>query len=162
MCRDPPVVKIKDQGPIMGMFLKMYRTQRIVAYFGIPYAQPPVGNLRFERPVVENLPNWQMTGIRNGSISQPNCYQNSNNARPKHTQVLNKLLNRIMDVDSMMSDIGSDQYDEDCLYLNIFVPDGNVKVIDKNFTGYIQILECIFFLYIEKGSTFLHGKNQSI
>jgi carboxylesterase type B len=122
MCRDPPTVKIKEQGTVMGMFMKMYRTQSIVAYLGIPYAQPPVDLNRFGPPVVDNLPRWD--GIRNGSMAQPNCYQNANTPKQKHTMVLNKLLNKVMDMDMMMNEMGSDQYAEDCLYLNLFVPDG--------------------------------------
>lgn len=109
----------------MGMFMKMYRTQSIVAYLGIPYAMPPVGMLRFRPPIVDNLPSWD--GVRNGSISQPNCYQNTKLPKQKHTMVLNKLLNKVMDLDSMMMEFSSDQYDEDCLYLNIFVPDGELS-----------------------------------
>lgn len=122
MCRDPPTVKIKDQGTVMGMFMNMYRTQRIVAYLGLPYAHPPLRMLRFSPPIVDNLPSWD--GIRNGSLSQPNCWQNTNRPMQKHTMVLNRLLNKVMDIDSMMSDWGSDRYDEDCLYLNVFAPDG--------------------------------------
>lgn len=122
MCRDPPTVKIKEQGTIMGMLMKMYRTQRIVAYLGIPYAHPPTGMLRFSPPVIDNLPSWD--GVRNGSMAQPNCYQNTKTPKQKHTMVLNKLLNKVMDMDAMMKEMSSDQYDEDCLYLNLFVPDG--------------------------------------
>lgn len=125
MCRDPPMVKIPKQGTIMGMFMKMYRTQSIVAFLGVPYAQPPVGSLRFNPPVVDNLPAWD--GIRNGSMTPPNCYQNTNNPKQKHTMVLNKLLNKVMDIEAMMSEMASDQYDEDCLYLNIFAPDGRLR-----------------------------------
>lgn len=131
MCRDPPTVKIKDQGMIMGMFMKMYRTQSIVAYLGIPYAHPPIGMYRFSPPIVDNIPSWD--GVRNGSVSQPNCFQNTNNPKQKHTMVLNKLLTKVMDIESMMSEMGSDQYDEDCLYLNLFVPDGeSTQVKDKS------------------------------
>lgn len=126
MCRDPPTIKIPKQGNIMGMFMRMYRTQSIVAYLGIPYAQPPIDHLRFSPPVVDNLPTWE--GIRNGSIAMPNCYQNTNVPKQKHTMVLNKLLTKVMDIDAMMSEMGSDQYDEDCLYLNIFVPDGEFNI----------------------------------
>jgi carboxylesterase type B len=125
MCRDPPTVKIKDQGTVSGMFMKMYRTQSIVAYLGLPYAHPPLGILRFTAPVVDNLPSWE--GTRNGSVSQPNCYQNANNPPQKHTMVLNKLLTKVMDMNMTMMEMGSDRFDEDCLYLNIFVPDGEQR-----------------------------------
>jgi len=126
MCRDPPTVKIKEQGSILGKFMKMYRTQRVVTYLGVPYAHPPVGPLRFMPPVVDNLPSWE--GVRNGSQMQPNCYQNTKNPKPKHLEVLNKLLNKVMDMDSMMSEMATDEFDEDCLYLNVFVPDGTFVV----------------------------------
>lgn len=122
MCRDPPTMKVAGQGSISGMFITMYRTQRIIAYMGLPYAHPPIGPLRFAPPVISPLASWD--GIRNGSISPPNCYQNTNNPKPKHIQVLSKLLNKVMDMDDVMDEIASDQYNEDCLYLNIFVPDG--------------------------------------
>lgn len=142
MCRDPPTVKIKEQGTVMGMFIKMYRTQSIVAYLGIPYAQPPVGMLRFSPPIVDNLPSWD--GVRNGSMSQPNCFQNTKNPKQKHTMVLNKLLNKVMDMDAMMSELNSDQYDEDCLYLNIFVPDGKFPRSQNRFLFPVHRLKCIF------------------
>lgn len=56
MCRDPPIVKIKDQGMVSGMFLTMHRTQRILAYMGIPFAMPPLDSLRFAVPVINMLP----------------------------------------------------------------------------------------------------------
>jgi carboxylesterase type B len=146
MCRDPPTVKIKDQGMIMGMFMKMYRTQSIVAYLGIPYAHPPVGMLRFNPPVVDNIPSWE--GVRNGSQSQPNCFQNVNNPKQKHTVVLNKLLNKVMDMDVMMNELGSDQYDEDCLYLNLFVPDGESRCID--FRSFSDAFACPMFVWLPK------------
>lgn len=124
MCRDAPTVKT-NQGMVSGMFIKMYRTQTIVSYLGIPYALPPTGMLRFQPPVIINLPGWE--GVRNGSIAQANCMQKSDNPQPKHMQVLNRLLNKVMDMDTMMSDIASGDFSEDCLYLNIYVPDGKSK-----------------------------------
>lgn len=142
MCRDPPTVKIKDQGTVSGMFMKMYRTQSIVAYLGLPYAHPPVGILRFTPPVVDNLPSWE--GTRNGSVNQPNCYQNTNNPPQKHTMVLNKLLTKVMDMNLTMMDMGSDRFDEDCLYLNIFVPDGESREFFVCFPFKVEIDFVVF------------------
>ena len=123
MCRDPPVMKIKDQGMISGMFMQMYRTQRIIAYLGVPYAMPPIGPLRFAVPVINILPAWE--GVRNGSLAKPKCFQNTQNPQPMHTKVINKLLEKMgMDMDNVMGEIEPDMYDEDCLYLNVYVPDG--------------------------------------
>lgn len=164
MCRDPPTVKIKEQGSIMGMFMKMYRTQSIVAYLGVPYAMPPVGMLRFRPPIVDNLPSWD--GVRNGSISQPNCYQNTKLPKQKHTMVLDKLLNKVMDLDAMMMEFSPDQYDEDCLYLNIFVPDGELNqfsidwlpLVVQCLSGFLcspfsQPLNSLNFLHVKTTST---------
>jgi carboxylesterase type B len=112
---------------------------------GIPYAQVPVGNLRFSPPVVDNLPSW--TDIRNGSMMQANCYQNANNPRPKHTAVLNKLLKKVIDMDSM--EMMSDQFDEDCLYLNIFVPDGKDESIFGVCLFFFRV-NVVWFLYKQK------------
>jgi carboxylesterase type B len=115
----------------------MYRTQSIVAYMGIPYAHAPVGDLRFSPPVIEGLTTWE--GIRNGSISQANCFQSTKNPIPKHTQVLNKLLNKVMDMDDLMEEISSDQFSEDCLYLNVFVPDCEYIPIAKSMSFVVPL-----------------------
>lgn len=123
MCRDPPIVKIKDQGMVSGMFITMHRTQRIIAYLGIPYAMPPIDSLRFAVPVINMLPAWE--GIRNGSIPQPKCLQNPKNQQPTHIKVINRLLEKLgMDMDNTMGELEPDSFSENCLYLNIYAPDG--------------------------------------
>lgn len=153
LCRDPPTVKIPEQGTIMGMFMKMYRTQRIVAYMGIPYAQPPIGMLRFQAPDTENLPSWE-PNVRNGSIMQADCYQNVNIPKPKHSVVFDKLINKVVDMDSM--EIAADQYDEDCLYLNIFVPDGkykkNIGKISSIYNPSLNKNKLVFFFIFQHGN----------
>ena len=122
-CRDPPIVKIKDQGMISGMFITMHRTQRIIAYMGIPFAMPPIDSLRFAVPVINMLPAWE--GVRNGSIPMPKCFQNAKSAQPAHIKVINKLLEKFgMEMDNMMGEMEPESFSEDCLYLNIYVPDG--------------------------------------
>ncbi|XP_055374478.1 neuroligin-4, Y-linked [Condylostylus longicornis] len=109
--RDAPPVVLPNQGTIMGIYMKMYRTQIIKAYLGIPYAISE----RFQPPVVDVLPSW--TGIRNASKFGPDCWQNSKRPLKKHTEFFQKVLttNRIVNDDKI--------YDENCLYLNIFIPD---------------------------------------
>lgn len=70
--REPPTVKIPDQGTVMGMYMKMFRIQRIVAYLGIPYAQPPLNEKRFMPPLVDNLETWD--GVRNATTFPPECW----------------------------------------------------------------------------------------
>lgn len=117
LCRDAPIVKIPNQGSIMGQFLKMFRTQTIVGYLGIPYANPPIGEFRFAPPSVKpNLPSWD--GTRNGTIPQMQCWSDVRRPMKVHDEILFKILGIDMKVTN------NSQFSEDCLYLNIYIPDG--------------------------------------
>lgn len=105
--RDPPTVNIPNQGMLVGKEISLIRTQRIIAYLGIPYAKPPE---RFAPPDTDELPVWD--GVRNATEYEAGCMQNKENIQPED-EPFNHLL--------------SDQdlpYSEDCLYLNVFVPYG--------------------------------------
>ncbi|XP_050091496.1 cholinesterase [Anopheles aquasalis] len=113
--RDPPTVTIPDQGTVMGMYMKMFRTQRVVAYLGLPYAQAPVGEKRFTPPVVDNLPSWE--GVKNATSPAPHCWHMPRDTHRRHNQLFMELI-------QMNDDAGTErQYDEDCLFLNIYIPD---------------------------------------
>jgi carboxylesterase type B len=47
---DPPLVKI-DVGEVMGTMKEASTGKTVYQYLGIPYAEPPIGSLRFEPPV---------------------------------------------------------------------------------------------------------------
>lgn len=104
------MVTIPDQGSIMGKEVSMIRTQRILAYLGIPYAQPPLERLRFAPPVTDPLPSWD--GIRNGTEFAPACLQSNDDFSKRETSFLH-----------LISDLNY-EVNEDCLYLNVFVPFG--------------------------------------
>jgi para-nitrobenzyl esterase len=69
----------------------------IQTYFGVPFAKPPVGNLRWKAP--EPLDNWN--GVKQTKKFGP---------RPMQTIVFGDMNSR------------SDGVSEDCLYLNIWTP----------------------------------------
>ena len=69
----------------------------IQKYFGIPFAKPPVGNLRWKAP--QSLENW--TGVKETKKFGP---------RPIQTNVFGDMVSR------------SDGVSEDCLYLNVWTP----------------------------------------
>ncbi|KAK3995336.1 acetylcholinesterase [Cladorrhinum sp. PSN332] len=73
-------------------------------WLGIPYAQPPLGALRFMPP--RKAPNY---GAADAKAYKSVCYQNSGNRTSLYWKLLPEYLNR-------------DPESEDCLYLNIWAP----------------------------------------
>ena len=98
-----PTVTV-EQGQIVGKqyeFSTGESTHTVDAYIGIPYAEAPIGELRFKPPVPKE---WQGTMIAQeyGKI----CPQ---------TEV-------------PFIRISTDAMDEDCLFLNVFVPRPTVRI----------------------------------
>ncbi|XP_018304165.1 carboxylesterase 5A [Mycetomoellerius zeteki] len=111
--RENPTVKIPSQGTVLGKEVTL-NTVRLTQYLGIPYAQPPVDNLRFMRPMTEPLPSWNE--VKNATQFAPSCPQATGQLK-----LHEKLFKQLLPLD--MPDPG---FNEDCLFLNIFVPsEGN-------------------------------------
>lgn len=70
---------------------------RLTRYLGIPYAEPPVGNLRFKKPVPKTAFSTPLDAVRYGNA----CLQ----------------------VDLGIQPEGDITYSEDCLFLNIYTPE---------------------------------------
>ncbi|XP_033222593.1 esterase FE4-like [Belonocnema kinseyi] len=87
-----PVVNI-DQGLVRGNIFESKNGRSFSAFRGIPYAEPPIGNLRFSSP----LPAKRWEGIFSAEKEIPPCFQIP---RGKGKVIGN----------------------EDCLYLNVFTP----------------------------------------
>lgn len=122
--RDAPPIMIPGQGTVMGTYLKMIRTQNVKAYLGIPYAQAP----RFAPPVIGGT-EWK--GVRNATKFGPDCWQNPKQQLKKHSELFLNLLKESHPVDE-----SSKKFDEECLNLNIFIPDGKLFYSYSN--RYIQ------------------------
>lgn len=92
-----------DQGSLRGKRMKSRGGREYLAFIGIPYAKPPVGELRFQPPV-EAEP-WE--GILNATTLTKECIQKDKyNAKASVYK-------------------GS----EDCLYLNVYTPKvGKIKL----------------------------------
>lgn len=84
---------ITNSGPVRGLSLK---EQNIEAFLGIPYAEPPVGPLRFSKPVPKAL--WE--DIYDASEFPPSCVQ---------------AIQGLLAADPK-------KMSEDCLHLNLWVP----------------------------------------
>lgn len=87
-----PILEISS-GKLQGAVTLSRHGRQIYEYLGIPFAKPPVGNLRFELP--QPAEPWE--GVRDATSFAPKCIQ---------------------------VDIITQQFygEEDCLYLNVFVP----------------------------------------
>ncbi|XP_033228992.1 esterase FE4-like [Belonocnema kinseyi] len=89
-----PRVQIRD-GVLHGSIHKTRNGKNISSFLSIPYAQPPVGNLRFRNPI----PCLAWTGVRIADTDANQC--------PQHDGI---------------SVVGN----EDCLYLNVYIPKQNL------------------------------------
>ena len=88
-----PLVTTK-QGAVRGESVEVLG-QQVDVFLGLPFAKPPVGDLRFKSPVTQ-IDSWQ--GERNGTFFRPSCVQN-------------------MAAQNIPGDSS-----EDCLYLNVYAP----------------------------------------
>ena len=96
-----PAYLVKTQNGILeGTVLQCANNKSVVAFLGLPYAQPPVGSLRFQPPKVAS--DW--AGVKKVDQQPPSCMQRFD----------------IRDLAQEMNP--SVPPSEDCLYLNIFVP----------------------------------------
>ncbi|XP_045760938.1 uncharacterized protein LOC123864502 isoform X1 [Maniola jurtina] len=103
------------QGALRGLIVKPgknYDLQPVEMFLGIPYAAPPVGNLRFMPPV--SAPPWP--GVHMATHFAPVCPQSLPVIKKGNPPSLGRqhYLNRLKPFLAKES--------EDCLYLNIYVP----------------------------------------
>jgi para-nitrobenzyl esterase len=91
-------VVVADGGPVRGM-----TTEDGLAFLGIPYAAPPVGNLRWQPP----QPPQDWTGVLDASEFGSSCPQNP-------------------------GPFGLASTNEDCLYLNVYTPPATPPVHLQN------------------------------
>ncbi|XP_059619894.1 venom carboxylesterase-6 [Phlebotomus argentipes] len=93
-------VKLSHGGVVVGRHLVSHDGIGIRAFMGIPYAEPPLGSLRFRAPVAKS--GW--SGERQTVADSPVCTQRDPYRRDNEVW-------------------GS----EDCLYLNVYAPEGVQK-----------------------------------
>ncbi|XP_067679637.1 neuroligin-4, Y-linked-like [Haliotis asinina] len=104
------VVRDTHYGRVRGIVNTVLGSKKVERYLGIPYAAPPVGELRFENP--EEPSTWK--GVRNTTTLSPAC--------PQRPQLMFYLTSHRP---------GFNDSDEDCLYMNIYVPqieEGEIKM----------------------------------
>ena len=95
-----PIIETVN-GPVRGM-MDRYNNVKVSKFYGIPYAMPPVGNLRFRKSRQMNY-SWLEPLV---AFEHPNsCFQGINVA-----------------IEKEVGKSGDGGVSEDCLYLNIFAP----------------------------------------
>ncbi|XP_062565163.1 acetylcholinesterase isoform X1 [Armigeres subalbatus] len=99
-----PLLITTDKGKVRGLTLEAPSGKKVDAWLGIPYAQPPLGPLRFRHP----RPAEKWTGVLNATKPPNSCVQI---------------------VDTVFGDFpGATMWNpntplsEDCLYINVVVP----------------------------------------
>ena len=91
---DPGAAVVIDTGKVAGTLLD----NGVLAYIGIPFAAPPIGELRWHEPVAAKP--W--TGVYAATTPKPGCAQRAPANRTPGAF--------------------SEDYSEDCLYLNVWTP----------------------------------------
>lgn len=114
---EAPTVHLPSQGVMVGLYMKMFRTQNIKAYLGIQYAKAP----RFAPPEIR-VNKWNM--IYNATSYGPKCWQKNIGQTNKQTMQIQELLM----TSNTKGGTLRDAFDEECLYLNIFIPDGKMML----------------------------------
>src|ERR1700691_2900472 len=69
----PPVVETKS-GKVQGISQTLPDGKQVNAYLSIPFAQPPIGELRFKKPIP--VEKWNGTYL--ATHNRNSCMQNSN------------------------------------------------------------------------------------
>lgn len=94
-------IRTTKNGAVFGKIENVHGT-KVEVYWGIPYAQPPVGELRFKHP--KPVANW--TDVYNATMRPNACIQGIDTMDHEGAKVWNANTKR----------------SEDCLYLNVWVP----------------------------------------
>ncbi|XP_054737014.1 juvenile hormone esterase-like [Anastrepha obliqua] len=98
-----PKVCLDESNCVLGKYMRGFETQLFEAFLGIPYAQPPIGDLRFSNP--EEAKPWN--GTLKAKVPKPDCVQKDY-------------------IQPASPSFGS----EDCLYLNVYRPQ-NLNITEK-------------------------------
>ncbi|GIY83413.1 acetylcholinesterase-1, partial [Caerostris darwini] len=97
LCKCDPIIRIGKKHQIIGQSVLFMNTE-INEYLGIPYAKPPIGDLRFKK----TKPLRPCPEVVNAKRLPPACPQYSEDPYPWY--------------------VNSSYQSEDCLYLNIWTP----------------------------------------
>lgn len=107
-------------GPIQGNLVDVLE-KKICVFYGIPFAKPPIGELRFKKPIA--IEPW--TDELKCDQAKPHCPQIKKNLKEDLKFDLEKELDGKEIVGgalTMMLEMQEFEMSEDCLYMNIYTP----------------------------------------
>ena len=99
-----PLVITTEKGQVRGKTIKTPSQNSVDVWYGIPYAQPPIGDLRFRHPIP--IHSWQ--GIKDTKELPNSC-----------VQIIDEFFG---DFEGATMWNTNTEQSEDCLYLNVIVP----------------------------------------
>jgi carboxylesterase type B len=102
-------------GDVKGHVAEWRTSSGVSEYLGIPYAEPPVGNLRFAAPKP-----YKGKGVVSGNSFGAGCIQGLD-----PTQANNDVDDGVLGYGEGMGGIKNRNYSEDCLTLNIWTKPGS-------------------------------------
>lgn len=70
--RTAPIVHTQRQGTFKGLY---NASSNVEAFYGVPFAQPPIGHLRFQR--TKSLEPYNVHGVRDATTVSQACLQSS-------------------------------------------------------------------------------------
>ena len=128
----PPVFVDTECGRIRGVQLRRHLGQTVSAFYGIPFAEAPVGPLRFRKPVAKR--HWHPRVLQ-ATQMPPSCYQ-------------------LLPLTTSAASAAATPQSEDCLFLNVFVP-GPVTSANKSISGRASARRAVM-IWIH-GGAFVYG-----
>ncbi|KAF5358812.1 hypothetical protein D9758_008541 [Tetrapyrgos nigripes] len=107
----------QSSGPIVNTSSASFQgtfdtTTNVTNFFGIRYASPPIGDLRFRAP----QPPPAISGVQQADTRPPECFQASRGLNP-----VNPFVNGTVEKRQTV------QQTEDCLFLNVHIPGSSVS-----------------------------------
>lgn len=129
------VVRTK-YGPIRGIFIQNLQVE---AFFGIPYATPPLESLRYMPPVIPS--SWE--NVRLADTFSPVCPQKLPDISNRTEALLKIPRGRLVYLEKLLPMLSNQS--EDCLYLNIYVPKtvGELEMVCKALFVKFEVWRCI-------------------
>ena len=117
----------------------------VEAFFGVPYAAPPVKTLRFMPPVTPSY--WRQT--KQASRFSPVCIQKIPDIRNTSEALKTMSISRLEYIKRLQPYVKNQS--EDCLYLNVYVPHNPTSGQSSNSSVliFIQLLRSIVAIILE-------------